>query len=79
VAGLDDGTLRQGLARLVEAQLVFVRGIPPEATYTFKHALVQEFVIRDHDRPQRARILPMSWPWACNRLPPYFGAVKAVL
>ncbi len=41
-AGLDEGTLQQGLARLAEAELVFVRGVPPEATYTFKHALVQE-------------------------------------
>ncbi len=42
VAGMDAGALQQGLARLVEAELVFVRGEPPEATYTFKHALVQE-------------------------------------
>jgi tetratricopeptide (TPR) repeat protein len=42
VAGIDDGALQQGLARLVEAELVFVRGEPPDATYTFKHALVQE-------------------------------------
>jgi predicted ATPase len=42
VAGIDAGALQQGLARLVEAELVFVRGEPPHATYTFKHALVQE-------------------------------------
>jgi class 3 adenylate cyclase/tetratricopeptide (TPR) repeat protein len=42
VANMDDGALQHGLARLVEAELVFVRGEPPEATYTFKHALVQE-------------------------------------
>ena len=42
VAGLDEAALRQGLARLVEAEIVFARGEPPEATYTFKHALVQE-------------------------------------
>src|SRR5215475_206843 len=41
-AGLDEGALHQGLARLVEAELMFVRGEPPHATYTFKHALVQE-------------------------------------
>src|SRR5262249_36057983 len=29
-------------ARLVEAEILFVRGVPPAATYTFKHALVQE-------------------------------------
>jgi class 3 adenylate cyclase/tetratricopeptide (TPR) repeat protein len=42
VAGLDEAGLRQGLARLVDAEIVFQRGEPPEATYTFKHALVQE-------------------------------------
>ena len=40
--GLDEAALRHGLARLVEAEIVFVRGEPPAATYTFKHALVQE-------------------------------------
>jgi predicted ATPase len=42
VADLEDAALRQGLARLVEGEILFVRGEPPEATYTFKHALVQE-------------------------------------
>src|SRR5262249_10178418 len=41
-ADLDEAVLRQGLARLVEAEILFVRGVPPAATYTFKHALVQE-------------------------------------
>jgi tetratricopeptide (TPR) repeat protein len=42
VAGLEDATLRYGLERLVEAEILFVRGEPPEAMCTFKHALVQE-------------------------------------
>lgn len=42
VAGMDEAALQDGLARLVAAELLFVRGVPPEATYTFKHALVQE-------------------------------------
>ena len=42
IAELDEAGLRQGLARLVDAEIVFQRGEPPEATYTFKHALVQE-------------------------------------
>jgi tetratricopeptide (TPR) repeat protein len=42
VAGMEEVGLRQGLARLVGAEIVFQRGEPPEATYTFKHALVQE-------------------------------------
>jgi predicted ATPase len=34
--------LRHGLARLVDAEILFARGEPPAATYTFKHALIQE-------------------------------------
>ncbi len=41
-AGLDEASLTQGLARLVEADLLFANGVPPHATYTFKHALVRE-------------------------------------
>ena len=29
-------------SRLVEAELLFHRGLPPQATYLFKHALVQD-------------------------------------
>jgi len=42
VVGLEEAALRHGLARLDEAEILFVRGEPPAATYTFKHALVQE-------------------------------------
>ena len=34
--------LRASLEELVHAELVFRRGTPPEATYSFKHALVQD-------------------------------------
>jgi len=34
--------LNEALARLVEAGLVFQRGTPPQATFLFKHALVQD-------------------------------------
>jgi class 3 adenylate cyclase len=34
--------LQEALRRLVEAGLVFQRGVPPAAEYLFKHALVQE-------------------------------------
>jgi predicted ATPase len=39
---LDDNTLQKELAKLVEAELLYQRGIPPNATYLFKHALIQE-------------------------------------
>jgi predicted ATPase len=41
-AGLNEAALRHGLARLVDAEILFPRGEPPAATYTFKHALIQE-------------------------------------
>jgi predicted ATPase len=56
VAGLEEGALRQGLARLVEAGIVFARGEPPEATYTFKHALVQEAAYGSLLRRKRQQI-----------------------
>jgi tetratricopeptide (TPR) repeat protein len=34
--------LDEALARLVEAELIWRRGHPPDAEYTFKHALVQD-------------------------------------
>jgi class 3 adenylate cyclase/tetratricopeptide (TPR) repeat protein len=34
--------LKEALARLVEAGLIFQRGTPPQATFLFKHALVQD-------------------------------------
>lgn len=42
VSQLDDATLQRELGRLVEAELLYQRGLPPHATYTFKHALVQD-------------------------------------
>jgi len=42
IAELDEAALGRSLARLVEAEILFARGEPPHATYTFKHTLVQE-------------------------------------
>ncbi|QOZ71513.1 adenylate/guanylate cyclase domain-containing protein [Bradyrhizobium arachidis] len=42
VAGRDDLTLSAALGQLEEAELLLRRGAPPEASYSFKHALVQE-------------------------------------
>ena len=42
IAGLPDAILQDALIRLTEAELVFLRGTPPNATYVFKHALVQD-------------------------------------
>src|SRR5262249_42788954 len=42
VSQLDEALLQQKLGRLVEAEIVYQRSVPPQATYTFKHALIQE-------------------------------------
>jgi predicted ATPase len=42
VAQLDAAALQRELGRLVEAEIVYQRGLPPQATYMFKHALIQD-------------------------------------
>jgi predicted ATPase len=42
VAGVPEDGLQASLDRLVASELVFQRGTPPDAVYTFKHALVQD-------------------------------------
>jgi class 3 adenylate cyclase/predicted ATPase len=42
VADRPEPDLETALDQLVAAELIFRRGIPPEATYRFKHALVQD-------------------------------------
>jgi class 3 adenylate cyclase/tetratricopeptide (TPR) repeat protein len=38
----DETALKDALAQLEDAELIFRRGDPPEAIYSFKHALVQD-------------------------------------
>jgi len=42
IAGMPESVLAEGLDQLVASGLVFRRGEPPDATYLFKHALVQD-------------------------------------
>jgi predicted ATPase len=42
VSPWDEATVQQGLHQLVEAELLYQQGLPPQATYVFKHALIQE-------------------------------------
>ena len=39
---LDDVELQRRLRTLTDAELLYVRGIAPEATYQFKHALIRD-------------------------------------
>ena len=42
VSRLPEDELQNALSRLVASELVFQRGTPPDAVYSFKHALVQD-------------------------------------
>jgi class 3 adenylate cyclase/tetratricopeptide (TPR) repeat protein len=42
VATMPKPQLDDALAQLIDAELIFRRGTPPDAEYTFKHALVQD-------------------------------------
>jgi predicted ATPase len=42
VSPLDEAALQRGLQQIVEAELIYQRGLPPQATYLFKHALIQD-------------------------------------
>src|SRR5262249_50233156 len=40
VAGMEDVPLQTALERLAEADILLVQGLPPDADYRFKHALI---------------------------------------
>ncbi len=42
VSSLDHKRLEDALAQLIEAKLIYRRGLPPDAQYEFKHALVRD-------------------------------------
>jgi predicted ATPase len=60
VAGKTDAELGSALDRLVAAGLLFRQGVPPHASYLFKHALVQDAaygtLLREPRRALHARI-----------------------
>ena len=45
--------------QLVRAELIFRRGTPPDAEYTFKHALVQDAAYSTLLRGRRQRFTPV--------------------
>ena len=42
IAAIDEPRLRDGLGRLVEAELLYQRGRPRRSRYIFKHPLIQD-------------------------------------
>ena len=56
VAGMPQQKLDGALDQLASAQLIFRRGTPPDAEYTFKHALVQDAAYSTLLRNRRQQI-----------------------
>jgi class 3 adenylate cyclase len=42
VASISEADLQASLSKLADAELIYARGRPPQATYQFKHALIQD-------------------------------------
>jgi tetratricopeptide (TPR) repeat protein len=66
---LPEDSLGEALDQLVASELVFRRGAPPEATYSFKHALVQDAACQSLLKSKRqqlhariAQVLEQSFP-----------------
>jgi class 3 adenylate cyclase/predicted ATPase len=56
VADMPAARLEDALEQIIRAELVFRRGTPPDATYTFKHALVQDAAYSTLLRPRRQQL-----------------------
>ena len=56
VAGLDEDTLQSELRRLVEAELLYQSGFPPQARYIFKHALIRDAAYQQMLRSKRHQV-----------------------
>ena len=72
VASLDELTVWRGLVELVQAEVLYQRGVPPQATYTFKHALLQEAAYQSLLRAPGSSIisaLPRYWRSGSPRPP----------
>jgi class 3 adenylate cyclase len=72
----DEGTLQQGLHQLVEAEFLYQQGLPPQATYLFKHAPIQDAAYQSLLRSTRqqyhqriAEVLEARFPESCETQP----------
>jgi predicted ATPase len=76
VSPASEEELRDDLKRLEQAELVFRRGFPPEATYIFKHSLVQDAAYDSLLKKKRqkvhggvAHVLEGQYPEVCGNQP----------
>jgi predicted ATPase/class 3 adenylate cyclase len=56
VIALPEAVLLEHLARLANSELVFATGEPPQAVYTFRHALIQDAIYATMLKGERSRV-----------------------
>jgi predicted ATPase len=76
VALWSEEPLRRGLQQLVEAEFLYQQGLPPQAIYTFKHALIQDVAYQSLLRSTRqqyhqrlAQVLAEQFPETAETQP----------
>jgi TOMM system kinase/cyclase fusion protein len=76
----DEDTLRRGLHQLVEAEFLYQQGLPPQATYAFKHALIQDAAYQSLLRRTRqqyhqriAQVVEARFPEVCETQPEWLA------
>jgi class 3 adenylate cyclase/predicted ATPase len=76
VSPWDEDTLQRGLQQLVAAEFLYQQGLPPQATYRFKHALIQEAAYQSLLRSTRqqyhqriAQVLEVRFPETAETQP----------
>jgi predicted ATPase len=76
VSPWDEGTLQRGLHQLVAAEFLYQQGLPPQATYRFKHALIQNAAYQSLLRSTRqryhqhiAQVVEARFPEICETQP----------
>ncbi len=76
VSPVGEDTFQHGLRQLVGAELVYQSGLPPQARYLFKHALVQETAYQSLLKSRRqqlhhqvAQVLEEKFPQAVETQP----------
>src|SRR5260370_23022920 len=80
VSPWDEATLQRGLHQLVEAEFLYQQGLPPQARYVFKHALIQEAAYQSllrstrHQYHQRiAQVVEARFPEICAMQPEFLA------
>jgi hypothetical protein len=79
VAGMPQQRIDDALEQLATAELIFRRGTPPDAEYTFKHALVQDATYSTLLRSSRQQLHARIAATLENRFPEITAAEPAIL